>query len=246
MLITAARPGRTAQRGVTLVELMIAGVIALIALSAILSVYNATARHSKLLLQSAHLQQQVRGMLQLIGRDLRRAGYWRFDPARQSASDNPFQQGENLVRPGAYPDESPDSCILLAYDLDDDGQVGIGRCHNACPPATDDDNVEQFGFRLHGGSVQSRYGGDSLGCDAGYWQALNDPDIEVTRLHFDLHRHCLNLADSEQPCAEDGPQLVQRIIGITVDARLRARPDSSISLVHWVSLRNDQLVAGSQ
>lgn len=234
----------TAQRGITLIELMIAGVIALIALSAVLNVYSATAHHTTLQLQSAHLHQQMRGILHLIGRDLRRAGYWQFDPAVQSADNNPFQQGENRVSLGAYPNEASDSCILLAYDLDSDGKVGIGRCDGACSPVTDDDNVEQFGFRLHNGSVQSRYGGNKLACDSGFWQALNDPDVEVSRLHFDLHRRCLNLSDGKLPCDDSGPQLVQRAIAVVLDARMHARPDSTVSLVQWVSLRNDRLLAG--
>jgi prepilin peptidase dependent protein B len=225
---------------------MIASVIALIALSAVLSVYSATAHHSKLQLQSAHLHQQMRGILQLIDRDLRRAGYWQFEPATQFISDNPFQQGQNLVRSGNYPDESPDSCILLAYDLDKDGLVGVGQCSNrSCPEATDDDNVEQFGFRLRNGSVQSRYGGKTLNCGSGYWQTLNDPDIEITRLRFSLHRHCINLADTDQTCDDTTPQLVQRAISINLDAHLRNQPDTSASLIRWVMLRNDQLRAGA-
>lgn len=242
--VITAGPGT--QRGITLIELMIAAVIALTALSAVLSVYSATAGHSRLQLQSAHLQQQMRGLLYLIGRDLRRAGYWQFDAAQQSAGDNPFQQGDNRVRIAAYPDESPDSCILLAYDLDGDGRVGTGHCNDApCSPLTDDDNVEQFGFRLRKGSVQSRYGGDTLSCDTGYWQALNDPDVEVTRLRFDLRQRCINLADDKQPCDNLVPRLVRRAVNIQLDARIRNRPDTSASLIRWVVLRNDQLLAGA-
>lgn len=238
--------GQGVQRGITLVELMVAGVIALVALSAVLSVYSATAHHSQLQLQSAHLHQQMRGLLQLIGRDLRRAGYWQFDPAEQYASDNPFQQGENRVHSGTYPHESPDSCILLAYDLDQDGRVGVGRCDkDACSPTMDADNVEQFGFRLRDGSVQSRYGGDTLACDTGYWQTLNDPDIEVVSLHFDLHQHCLNLANEDQACDNTAPQLIQRAVSVELDARLHKRPETHTSLTRWIALRNDELQAGA-
>jgi type II secretory pathway component PulJ len=188
----------------------------------------------------------MRGILQLISRDLRRAGYWQFDPAQQHANDNPFQQGENLVRSGAYPNEIAASCILLAYDLDQDGLIGVGQCNNGrCSSALDDDNVEQFGFRLRNKGVQSRYGGKSLSCASGFWQTLNDPDIEVTRLQFNLQQHCINLTNSEWPCGNSDSQLIQRAVRIDLAAHIRSQSDTSTSLTQWVSLRNDQLQASA-
>jgi prepilin peptidase dependent protein B len=183
--------------------------------------------------------------LHLIGRDLRRAGYWHFDPAQRSPAENPFQNDENHLRSGALPDEGAESCILLAYDLDADGLVGIGQCRNGhCPPLSDDDNVEQFGFRLRNRAVQSRYGGTGLACGSGYWQSLNDPDIEITQLRFGLHAHCINLAQADDPCRESLPQLIQRVASIGIGARIRNQPETEISLVHWITVRNDQLLEG--
>ena len=71
---------RNLQRGVTLIELMVSSAIALIALSSVLTVYSATANHSSRQLQQAHLHQQLRGMMHLLSRDLKRAGYWYFAP----------------------------------------------------------------------------------------------------------------------------------------------------------------------
>lgn len=233
------------QQGITLVELMVASAISLVALSAVLTVYSETARHSRLQLQSAHLHQQVSGILYLIGRDLRRAGYWHFDPARQSPAENPFQLGENRLRHSALPDEPAESCILLAYDLDADGRVGIGQCGNGhCPPRSDDDNVEQFGFRLRNGAVQSRYGGTGLDCGTGYWQSLNDPDIEISQLQFDLRAHCINLMETDDQCRDSLPSLTERIARIAIGARVKNRPESEIKLVQWVAVRNDVLLGG--
>ena len=63
------------QGGMTLIELMIASVIALIALSSVITVYSATANHSSQQLQQAHLHQQLHGLLHLINNDLKRASY---------------------------------------------------------------------------------------------------------------------------------------------------------------------------
>lgn len=234
------------QRGITLVELMVASAVSLIALAAVLTVYSATSRHTRLQLQTAHLHQQVRGILYLIGRDLRRAGYWHFDAAQQFPAENPFQNGENRLRSGALPDEAADSCILLAYDLDADGLVGVGQCRNGhCPPLSDDDNVERFGFRLRNRTVQSRYGGTDLECGSGYWQSLNDPEIEITQLQFRLRTHCISLTQADTRCRESTPRLVQHVASIAIGARIRNQPETEVSLVEWIAVRNDQLLEGT-
>jgi type II secretory pathway component PulJ len=233
------------QRGVTLLELMIAGVIALIALAAVLTVYSASARHSTDLLQQAHLHQQLHALMHLIGRDLKRAGYWHFDPGILAASDNPFQNSTNQIRIQAYTGQSPDSCILYAYDLDQDGLVGVGVCGDTdCADETDDDNVEQFGFRLRAAGVQSRYGGSGLECDSGYWQTVNDPAMEITRLQFTQHSSCLNLLETDRACTPDAPQLIQRALEIQLSGQLRNKPDSNKAIVRWIRIRNDQLREG--
>jgi type IV pilus assembly protein PilW len=235
------------QRGVTLVELMIAGVIALIALSAVLTVYGASARHSTELLQQAHLHQQLHALMHLISRDLKRAGYWYSDPAIHAASDNPFQNATNQIRVQAYSGHHSDSCVVYAYDLDQDGLVGVGVCDDTeCADETDDDNVEQFGFRLRDARVQSRYGGSSLQCGNGYWQTLNDPTMEITRLQFTLHSRCLNLLETDRDCAPESPQLIQRALEIQLGGRLRHKPDSDTTIAQWVRIRNDQLRGGSK
>ncbi|HHJ15920.1 MAG TPA: hypothetical protein ENJ80_04400 [Gammaproteobacteria bacterium] len=234
------------QRGITLVELMIAGVIALIALSAALTVYSATARHSVQQLQRSHQHQQLSALLYLISNDLRRAGYHAFNPAANAPGHNPFQSADNRLRIRQLDDEAPASCVLLAYDLDRDGQVGIGRCGSSgCDTGTDDDNVEQFGFRLRDARLQSRYGGQRFDCASGNWQTLNDPNIEITGLRFLLHAQCTNLADSERDCAPEAPQLTQRAVEIHIEAQLLDKPDTAISASAWVRIRNDRLTEES-
>jgi len=230
------------QRGLTLVELMIAGVIALIAISAALTVYSATARHSVQQLQRSHQHQQLSALLHLISSDLRRAGYRAFDPADNTAGRNPFQNAGNRLRIRQLDGEAPASCVLLAYDLDRDGQVGVGRCQaSGCDAGTDNDNVEQFGFRLRDARLQSRYGGQGFDCASGNWQTLNDPSIEIAELRFQLHARCTNLADSTRDCASGTPQLTQRAVEIRIRAQLHDKPDTAISASTWVRIRNDRL-----
>lgn len=237
-MLNPARP-----HGFSLVELMIASTISLIALAAAVTGYATSVRHAALQLQATHLQQQLHTLLFLIGRDLRRAGYWRFDATRVSPADNPFQQGDNRLRVGALTGEAPDSCLLLAYDLDADGRVGVGACQGRCAAPRDDDNVEQFGFRLRDGGLQARYGGRSLACASGHWQRLNDPEVVVSVLRFQLFTHCVNLARRAKRCAPAGRRLLQRSVRVEVRAHLRAQPEQSLQLTRWVRVRNDRLVA---
>ncbi|MFQ5642399.1 MAG: prepilin-type N-terminal cleavage/methylation domain-containing protein [Thiogranum sp.] len=233
------------QRGITLVELMIASVIALIALSAVLTIYSATAYHSSQQLQQAYLHQQLQGLMHLISSDLKRAGYRAFSPDLLAPSDNPFQNPANQVHTGSYDGESPDSCILFAYDLDQDGLLGVGDCDNpGCAELSDGDNVEQFGFRLRDTGIQSRFGGTGFDCASGYWQTINDPGIEITQLHFRQVSQCLNLLESDSDCASGSPQLVQGGVEIRIGGRLGNQPDTGITLTHWVRLRNDLLREG--
>ncbi len=219
------------QAGVTLVELMIASSITLFALSALLTVYSATARHSSRQLQQAHLHQQLHATLQLLTRDLRRSGYWHFDPRLHSPVENPFTRPDNRLRIGAYPGEPAGSCILLAYDLDQDGRVGKGH----------EDTVEQFGYRLRNGLLQSRYGGRSFSCDSGYWQAVTDPSIEISQLTFTQHSNCTNLNDPEQNCAPDDAQLIQLAIETRLSGKSRAAFSEVLELSTWTWVRNAQM-----
>ena len=228
------------QRGTTLVELMIASAIGLIAIAAVVTVYAATVRHSKDQLETAHLHHQLFGLLHLISTDIRRAGYWHFSASSQSPGDNPFTAGDNRLRSQAYPDERDNSCILLAYDLDKDGRVGLGQCSsNPCPDGTDKDNVEQFGFRLRNLSTQSRYGGNGVSCDSGYWQTLNDADIAITALSFDILERCTDLVDPDAPCTDDSARLIQRAVSIELNGQLVNKPETEARLSRWIVVRND-------
>jgi type II secretory pathway component PulJ len=195
-------------------------------------------------LHKAHLHQQLHGLMHTMVRDIRRSGYWSFDPELRSVAENPFQAGINRLRLHAYPGEAAGSCILFAYDLDKDGMVGVGRCReNACGAQTDSDNVEQFGFRLRDGLVQARYAGDTLRCDSGHWQAVTDPGIAVTGLTFSQQAVCTNLDAPDAECEPLAARIVQRQVDIRLSGHQRIRPDTTLTLSASVRIRND-LVLG--
>ena len=230
------------QLGVTLVELMIASLIGLIAAAALVTAYSATAHHSSQYLRRAQLHQQLYTLMHVMVSGIRRAGYWNFEPGLFQASDNPFQNPANRVRTGTFPGEAADSCILFAYDLNKDGLVGVGSCSaGGCTPGHSNANMERFGFRLRDGRVQSRYGGRATSCYDGYWQAVTDPDTRVSRLAFSVVERCLNLEDPDAPCVADGPRLIRLMASIEMDAHSSAHPQTKLSLSGWVNVRNDRL-----
>ncbi len=231
------------QCGMTLVELMVGSVISLIALATVVTVYSTTARHAGRQLREADLRQQLYAVSALLAKDLRRAGYWGFDPHVTPTSDNPFEQAGNRLRTGAIDQQAADSCVLYSYDLDADGLVGTGHCpHRGCSGLSDDDNVEQFGFRLKNGKVQSRYGGRVFGCDSGNWQTLTTANVTVDVLHFTLHTDCINLAEREQPCRTDTPALEQHAVEFRLKGHIKGRNDIALDLSRWIQVRNDRLV----
>ncbi len=232
----------TLQKGFTLVELMIAGVISLTALSAIVTVYAATAQHTTAQLSRADLRQQVYTVTELMASDIRRSGYWAFDPLVVSAAENPFEQPENQPRNGALDGEAPSSCLLFSYDLDGDGLVGKGQCRPVkCTPESDDDNVEQFGYRLSRGRIQMRYGGANTACNSGYWQTVTTPAIVVSALSFTLYSKCLNLNGPQTSCTTEEPALVRRAVEFNVEASLARNSEITLRLSRWIDLRNAQL-----
>jgi prepilin peptidase dependent protein B len=227
----------------TLVELMVGSAISLVTLSTVVTVYSATAQHASRQLQEADLQQQIHALANQLASDLRRSGYWWFDPILTPAPENPFEQPGNRLRIDAMDNQPAKSCILYSYDLDADGLVGIGQCKNGkCGALTDEDNVEQFGFRFNNGRVQSRYGGRSLACNGGNWQTVTTANIVIDSLRFRLHSDCSNLTEREKACQSDMPSLQQRALEFQIAGHVEGRDTIRLDLSRWIHIRNNQLL----
>lgn len=238
------------QRGATLVELMIGSTLGLLILGSAASFYAGHVAGSAKALQLAHLQSQLRGVLQIMERDLRRAGYYGIDPSAaglDALAGNPFTDADdpgkpaderNDVRTGRYSTlhpphaEAVDSCILYSYDLDGNAALtpsGAG--------------MERFGFRLRRGVVQMRFGGEPFDCSRGNWTAVTDAGIEVTQLHFQLVETGLHPELGAGACAVGDPCLYVRSVAITLAGRLRADVNLNMQLESAVRLRNDRFLA---
>ena len=107
---------------------------------------------------------------------------------------------------------------------------------------TDTDNVEQFGFRLHDGAVEARVSGSGTGCRQGRWQDVTNFTVEITSLHFVLHRNAINLSRPGNNCSDSDYCQQARLVEITLGGQLVNRQQTQRTLISTVQIRNDRLV----
>ena len=192
---------RKPQRGVTLVEMMVAMVIGLVVVGGAITIYVSTVSSSTATLSSSKLNQELSALINVMTNDIRRAGFW-GDAANnlENPQDNPFA-ALNDTALEVIDDMANDTqiaangttgeCIVYAYDADTTDS----------PPAVND--IDIVGFRLNNGVVQMRQQGDIANnpndhdnCNNANdtWLDVTDGNlINVTALNFDLSSsECLN------------------------------------------------------
>ncbi|WP_088332150.1 prepilin-type N-terminal cleavage/methylation domain-containing protein [Lacimicrobium sp. SS2-24] len=171
------------QRGASLVELMIAMVLGMASLSLLASVTGYGIGTNANLLNQSRLTEELRAVLFLMKREIRRAGINGDALARvQDPVANPSAFANSIVL-GAYPGEMANSCILFSYDADLDGELDV--------PA----NNENYGFRLRDGAIEVRQAG--IGCEDDGWQDVTDSEVVgITSLSFTLAQTTSNQVSS--------------------------------------------------
>ena len=111
---------RNGSRGFTLIELMIALVAGLIVSSAVVAFTMASMKSNAEYVQSAKLTQTLRNTLDLVVRDLRRAGYDDAAVTRLAGGADSTAVGTSPFSPLLLENGSPTptngSCIIYAYD----------------------------------------------------------------------------------------------------------------------------------
>lgn len=179
---------RRAQRGVSLVELMVGLVVSLIVVAAAGAMYVTTVGGQSDALRLARLNQDLRAAMDVMVADLRRAGVWNGavtvvsggPPVELSFLQNPFTAASANVSV-----QNGGSCVLYAYDADGDGVNAV-------------EAGEVFGFKLNGSVLQMVDPGnapvDTSDCDAGTWLGLTSNDtVVVDELSFSTtNSQCLN------------------------------------------------------
>ena len=220
------RARQNAQRGLSIVELLVGVVIALFIAAAGAMLLASHLRENRALLLEARLMQDLRTAADLVTRDLRRAGHW------GAAVDGVWASGTGSVAANPY------AAVAPATAASDAARFSYSR--DAAENGAVDSN-EQFGFRLRTGAIEIQLG-------AGNWQALTDAGT-LTITQFDVAPSVRNVSLAgfcSTPCppgaAACPPQQQVRSLALVITGRLVADPAVVRSVRSAVRLRNDAVV----
>lgn len=150
----AGRLSRGAQRGLTLVEVLVGLALGLLVVAGGMLLLGQHVREHRALLLEARLMQDLRTAADVVARDLRRAGYWGDATA---GLPSPALPGRANPYAGLAPAAAASDAASFAYSRD----------------ATENhvlDGNERFGFRLRNKAVEMQLG-------SGNWQALTDATL---------------------------------------------------------------------
>lgn len=235
------RPPARSQRGLTLVELMVGIAIGLFVLAAGVLGTTSSLRGNRELLLEARLQQDLRAAMDLITRDVRRAGYWgnaiASIPTKTVASvANPYVAIPGMPsRPTPILNNTnPVHAAGTAIDLTSDTFTYYWDKNN--------DNIvqteETYQFDVNNGVLRMQIGND------GFQAVTDNSSMRVVGLTITPRTTWLPLYDkcpsACDPTVRSCPELAVRSLRIAIGA---VSSDGSVRRVlrSDVRLRNDQL-----
>ncbi len=171
----------TGRYGFTLVELMITMVISSLIVAAIYSAYLTQNRVYNAQQSVAEMQQNLRAGLGLMIRDIRMAGYDKFNSASAGFVDN-----VNFSNGGALNETVFSSATQIAFtaDLDSDGTIDQATEDINGDGNTDMTEMEQFSYRLNVTGDLQRYS-TTTGAIEWYAVAEHIDSIEFNYLDSD-------------------------------------------------------------
>jgi len=146
------------QKGLTLIEMMIAMVLGLFVTAVIISVFSTNVRTNVENMKMIRLNQELRGAMTFMADEIKRAGY-SADPSKTNFMSSLSTRWVNS------------SCFLYSYDSNSNGFQ---------------DANEHFGFRLDKDVNQIKWASNAdNGCSFG--ESITDANMaKITRLYFDI------------------------------------------------------------
>lgn len=201
------------QLGINLIELMIGIAISLVILTGVLSMMLHISTSGGEVVQSARLNQQLRGALDFMSKDLQRAGYvnWSGDNAwvwdNSGPTGNPYTADDEAGTPvynildfyeAAIPRINEFGRVrLFSFATAGDATSGAAACSTNCDcilysydidgdGSLNSGDFELFGFRWNDGAVEMRTAGNVHECTSGTWQDVTDSTVTVTAATFAL------------------------------------------------------------
>ena len=203
---------RFAQRGLSLIELMISLTIGLFLMVGVASLLSSNMQFSTTSSKFVRLSQEMRAAMTFMQRDIRRAGSWgnAFASLSSSSTTNPF----NSV------DTSTPGCILFTYDADQDGTQN-----------TSSGNDERYGFLLDSNAIKMRNGSTTYSCaSSNEWEAITSSAVNITSLTFTV----------TSETATSNTRVTVRKVTIAMTGQLTSDSSVTQSLTETVKISNNK------
>ncbi len=217
---------KRSQRGLTLVELLISLVLGLAVGGAVLYVYVGTISTQNDTNTATQLEEELSAVLNLMVRDVRRAGY---DASGVAYAVKPKTSGTATFSSpfGVDATHSTSSCLLYSYDSP----------HGSNSPNGILDSDEHFGWRLSGSAIEKS--NDATSCGSGAWEAVTwTTYANITGLTFTIIPATVSVALGGRTVVVSTSDVH---IGLSGQATLRGGATVSRTLQETVRVRNDHL-----
>lgn len=212
--------------GFTFVELMIALALNAILLTALVSIFAANIGYYRQSLNVSRLNQQMQNAINIMARDIRRAGYW-----ANASSDIGLDQNTNPFMASAtdITVKASHDCVLFTYDQNDDGIL---------PAISSSYDDERYGYRLLNQALQTRPPGAAFSCTASSasWENMTDPNfVRITNLSFTLTTTTITTG----PAARG---ISLRYITISMTGQLTSDSTVTKTITRQIRIRNDKFI----
>jgi prepilin-type N-terminal cleavage/methylation domain-containing protein len=234
--------------GFSMIELMIAMAIGLVVIGSVLAFTMSSLNTNTEYVQATRLSQELRGTMDMITRDLRRAGYdqdiMRYIAASKSGAllpPSPF--GPIFIN-------DDNDCVIYSYDRED-GTSGVidlarGEVRGFRRVVVDFDGTDVGVIEMaeSAAGVVPDCDGDSpdytnypVGCDASGWCALSDPRVlNVISFTLDTDGYITKNATATST------SVVMREVGVSIEGGLRQTQDAVVRGIRsTVKIRSDCL-----
>jgi type II secretory pathway component PulJ len=237
------------QRGVSIIELMISITIGMILIAGITTIYTRIGAAGSENISRTRLNQQLRATMDYMTRDLMKASYvnsWTSGAANASGVNTTVIEQFGDVTVGGTCSSGKCSCILYSYDINSDGEMGVGSSGTAVGNQNTD-SYELLGIRLSDGKVQTRYAGTTHTCAATHWSSLTDDEVKITALTFEL-----DSADTVEyyvaggsvvpsTCRSSETCLERRKVNIVLTGELASDSSINATMKQQVAIKNDYM-----
>lgn len=259
-IIRPQNPLRNRARGISLVELLIGLAVGSLVVAGALTVFAKISFSGLENVRMVRLNEQLRSTLDVIRRDLQRAGYvdaWETGVATEITDLKVAEMGAFGVisAGGTCADSDGDGfnecdCITYSYDFDEDFTQ---------------DADEIFGFRHNGTAIQ-RDTTDAACAGGAGWQAATDGEINIELLSFEIEQPQAEVSDDgvgdddglceageactpnpvevgngdgDPACVSGETCLARRKINIVLEGSLAADSDFTVRLREEIKVKND-------